>query len=60
LRKPVAPARAVFERMRYGSGWRTEIEVIATTLPHPRARMGGTAASHIDTTESRLSSSAAP
>ena len=43
LRKPVTPARAVFDRMSVGIGWRTAIEVIATTLPHCCSRMAGTA-----------------
>ena len=33
-RNPVSPARAVFERIRLAIGWRTAIDVIATTLPH--------------------------
>ncbi len=43
LRKPVSPARAVFERMRFGIGWRTAIDVIATTRPHCCSRIAGTA-----------------
>ena len=58
LRKPVAPARAVLDRMSPAMGWRTEIEVMATTRPHPRACMRGTAAWHRATTDSRLRSSA--
>jgi hypothetical protein len=40
------------------AGWRTVIEVIATTRPQPRPAMAGTAARHIATVDSRLSSSA--
>ena len=40
LRKPVTPARAVFERISSGMGWRTAIEVMATTRP-PRGLHGG-------------------
>ena len=60
LRKPVAPARAVFERMSVPIGWRTEIEVMASTRPQPRSHMAGTAALHMATTDSRFSSSAGP
>ena len=42
-RNPVRPARAVFDRMRFGIGWRTAIDVIATTRPHLRSRISGTA-----------------
>src|SRR5262249_52351024 len=59
LRKPVAPARAVLERIRYGIGCRTASDVIATTLPHRCSRIEGTAASHIAITERQLSSMAA-
>ncbi len=59
LRKPVAPARAVFDRMRPAIGWRTAIDVMATTRPHRRSCIAGTAALHIATTDSRFSSSAA-
>ena len=54
LRKPVTPARAVFERIRFGIGWRTEIEVIATTRPHPCACMAGTAAWHMAIVDRRV------
>ena len=59
LRKPVAPARAVLERIRFGTGWRTENEVMATTRPQPRACMSGTAALHMPTMDIRFRSSAA-
>ena len=59
LRKPVAPARAVFERISSAIGCRTATEVIATTRPHPRSCIEGTAASHIAITERQLSSNAA-
>ena len=39
-------------------GWRTEIDVMATILPQPPRRMCGTAAPHMRTTLSKLSSSA--
>ena len=42
-RNPVRPARAVLERISVGMGWRTAMDVIATTLPHLRARISGTA-----------------
>ena len=58
LRNPVTPARAVFDKISIGAGWRTVIEVMATTRPHPCAHMAGTAARHIATVDSRLSSSA--
>ena len=54
----MTPARAVFERMRVGIGWRTEIDVIATTRPHPCACMAGTAALHIAIVDSAFSSNA--
>ncbi len=54
----MAPARAVLDRMSPSMGWRTEIEVMATTRPQPRDAMEGTAARHMATTDSRLSSSA--
>ena len=41
FRKPVTPARAVLERMSRWMGWRTEIEVMATTRPQPRSAHGG-------------------
>ena len=59
LRNPVAPARAVLERISWGIGWRTATEVIATTRPHPCACIGGTAALHIATTDIKLRSMAA-
>ena len=34
FRNAVRPERATFERMRPAIGWRTPIDVIATTLPH--------------------------
>ena len=43
----------------FGIGWRTENDVMATTRPHRCACIAGTAALHMATTESRLSSSAA-
>src|SRR6478672_10243854 len=58
LRKPVTPARAVFERIRVGIGWRTEIDVIATTLPHPCVCIAGTAALHIAIVDSAFSANA--
>ena len=54
----MAPARAVLDRIRLGIGWRTETDVIATTLPQPRSCIGATAALHIATTDIRLSSMA--
>ena len=59
LRKPVAPARAVLERIRFGIGWRTESDVMATTRPQPAACIAGTAALHMPTMDSRLRSIAA-
>ena len=59
FRNPVAPARAVFDRISCGIGWRTAIDVIATTLPHCRSRIAGTAPSHIAITDRQFSSSAA-
>ena len=59
FRKPVAPARAVLERISSAIGWRTATEVMATTRPHPAACIGGTAALHMATTDIRLRSSAA-
>ena len=44
LRNPVTPARAVLDRIRFGIGWRTEIDVIATTRPNRCARMCGATA----------------
>ena len=55
----MAPARAVFDRMSPGSGWRTEIDVMATTRPHFRSRMAGTAAWHMATTDRRFRARAA-
>ena len=54
----MTPARAVLDRISAGIGWRTDIDVIATTRPHPRSHMAGTAAWHIATVDSRFSSSA--
>ncbi len=54
MRKPVTPARAVFDRMRLAIGWRTDSDVIATTRPHPCACIAGTAALHIATTASEV------
>ena len=48
----------MFDRMRAGIGWRTDTDVMATTRPHPRSHIAGTAASHMATVESRFSSSA--
>ena len=48
-RKPVSPARAVFDRIRFGIGWRTAIDVIATTRPHlPFAHLGHRLVTHRD------------
>ena len=47
FRNPVTPARAVFDRIRFGIGWRTATDVIATTRPQPWACIAGTAALHI-------------
>ena len=47
FRKPVTPARAVFERMSVAIGWRTETDVIASTLPQPCACIAGTASRHM-------------
>ena len=60
LRNPVTPARAVFERMSPAIGCRTDTDVMAATRPQPWARMAGTAAMHMATVDSRLSSSAGP
>jgi hypothetical protein len=60
LRKAVAPALAVFERMRVPIGCLTEIDVMATTRPQPRSRIAGTAAWHMATTDSRFRSRAGP
>ena len=60
FRKAVTPARAVLDRISCAAGWRTVIEVMATTRPQPRAAIAGTAARHIATVDSRLSSSAGP
>ena len=54
----MTPARAVFDRIRPAMGWRTEIDVMATTRPQPRSCMGGTAAWHSATVDSRFSCSA--
>ena len=59
LRKPVTPARAVFDRISVGIGWRTAIDVIATTLPHRCACIAGTASLHIAIAERQFSSNAA-
>ena len=59
LRNPVTPARAVLDRIRLAMGWRTLIDVIATTRPQPCACMAGTAALHMATTDVRLRSMAA-
>ena len=40
-------------------GWRTEMEVMATTRPQPWVTIAGTAALHMATTDNKLSSSAA-
>ena len=58
FRNPVAPARAVFDRMRPAMGWRTAIDVMATTRPQCRSCIAGTAALHMATTDSRLRSRA--
>ena len=58
LRNPVTPARAVFDRIRLGIGWRTEIDVMATTRPNRWARMPGTASWHMATTDRRFRASA--
>ena len=58
FRNPVTPARAVFERIRVGIGWRTAIEVTARTLPHCAACIAGTVARHIAIVERALSSKA--
>jgi hypothetical protein len=60
FRNPVTPARAVFDRISSAMGCRTEMEVIATTRPQPWSHRAGTAAPHIATVDSRLSSSAGP
>ena len=39
FRNPVAPARAVLERIRPPSGWRTVTEVIARMRPQRRRRI---------------------
>ena len=59
FRSAVAPARAVLDRISMAAGWRTVIEVIATTRPQLRPAMAGTAAQRIATVDSRLSSSRA-
>jgi hypothetical protein len=46
------------DRISIAAGWRTVIEVIATTRPQPCSDIAGTAARHIATVDSRLSSSA--
>ena len=58
FRNAVAPARAVFDRISVGIGWRTEIDVMATIRPHLRDCIAGTAAWHIATIDSRFSSRA--
>ncbi len=58
LEEAVAPARAVFDRISCAIGWRTESDVIATTLPHRWTCIAGTAALHIATTDIRFRSSA--
>ena len=58
FKNAVAPARAVFDRINVPIGWRTEIDVIATTRPHRRSRIAGIAALHMATTDSRLRFSA--
>ena len=50
----MAPARAVFDRISDGIGWRTDTDVMATTRPQPAACMSGTAAWHMATVDSRL------
>jgi len=47
LRNPVAPARAVLDRISPAIGWRTATEVMATTRPQCWACMAGTAALHM-------------
>jgi hypothetical protein len=59
FRNAVAPARAVFDRISWAIGWRTDSDVIATTRPHRCACIAGTAALHIATTDIRFRSSAA-
>ena len=59
FKNAVAPARAVFDKMSCAIGWRTASEVIATTRPHRRSCMPGTAALHIATTDIRFRSIAA-
>ena len=54
LRNPVAPARAVLDRIRLSRGWRTLMEVMARIRPQARDCMPGTAALHMATTDSRL------
>ena len=54
----MAPARAVLDRIRLGIGWRTEIDVMATTRPNRWARMPGTASWHMATTDRRFRASA--
>jgi hypothetical protein len=44
------------DRISVPDGWRTVIEVIATTRPQPRSAIAGTAARHMATVDSRLSS----
>ena len=60
LRKAVAPARAVLERMRKPMGCFTAMDVMATTRPHRRSRIAGTAAWHMATTDRRFRSRAGP
>jgi hypothetical protein len=58
FRNPVTPARAVLDRMSEAAGWRTVIDVMATTRPQPRPTMAGTAARHMATVDIRFSSRA--
>ena len=60
LRKPVTPARAVFERIRSGMGWRTAIEVIAITRPQRAACIAGTTPWHMATTDKQVELDGAP
>ena len=55
FRNPVTPARAVLGRIRVGMGWRTEIEVMATTRPHCWACIPGTASAHMAIVERAFS-----
>ena len=58
LRNPVTPARAVFDRISVGMGWRTAIDVIATTRPQCCARIAGTTSMHIVIVDRALSANA--